>query len=721
MDPFKNLNTWLEDMTYASEYTFLEEGKDDDELARIAKKRGISLPSHDLAIFKCKYAFTDRVNKNGCLLPREEVAKSLSTLVGKAVDFDHFRKRICGTWIDADLVGDQIVAYGSFFKSNLQDDFTTIKDLMQRGALSVSFEAWGNKKTLKGNSYSLNDITFAGGALLLKESPAFPGADVMEMANNRVLEFAKVMTKPEEFLHTGDSTVKKEETLEIKTEDMPECARHWVHDNMELMKNLGGVDCSVCHNVGNHDLQKMDYANSEGLIKCTNCGTTHKVFFTPTTEVVKKGKPRQITEIKSAANLEIHEDINAFIENYEGSDENLEMVLANEFEQELEEAKFIKCMQCANVFDLHGNTTKCPKCGAKWVKATTPELRPEERTDSPYSVVNKLNPDPQLSKVLDTKSRNDISDEKFAVVVTTKNKKTGKPRKIRMFPINNPAHVRNALARLPQAAESLKRLGISQETVKNKILKRARELKMDELLKLHKASTVEELIQAMAKAAGAKDGLGAEAIADVKTKIEQALTVDTKEQSDLATKVNAYIMPHVTPLIKYEQKEKDANATSLNTEKLEDPKGPKAEDPSLNTKPQYPADYEKVLQDLKEVTNKMEEATAKLKKYEEAEKAAEKAKIDELVKARKEELGEFAKDMKDEDLLDVTKYEMAKLRKENAELKAGKETPKNKPDLTKGSADKEINKDELKTRGKVDELAFGRDGKATKETIKKIK
>jgi len=220
MDPFKNLNTWLEDMTYASEYTFLEEGKDDDELARIAKKRGISLPSHDLAIFKCKYAFTDRVNKNGCLLPREEVAKSLSTLVGKAVDFDHFRKRICGTWIDADLVGDQIVAYGSFFKSNLQDDFTTIKDLMQRGALSVSFEAWGNKKTLKGNSYSLNDITFAGGALLLKESPAFPGADVMEMANNRVLEFAKVMTKPEEFLHTGDSTVKKEETLEIKTEDI---------------------------------------------------------------------------------------------------------------------------------------------------------------------------------------------------------------------------------------------------------------------------------------------------------------------------------------------------------------------------------------------------------------------------------------------------------------------------------------------------------------------
>lgn len=183
MDPLKNLNMFLEDLTYASEYTFLEQGKDDVELGKIAEKRGITLPSHDLAIFKCKYAFTDRVNKNGCLLPREEVAKSLTTLVGKAVDFDHFRKRICGTWIDAELVGDQILAYGSFFKSNLQDDFNTIKELMQKGALSVSFEAWGNKTALSNNSYSLSDICFAGGALLLKESPAFPGADVLEVSS----------------------------------------------------------------------------------------------------------------------------------------------------------------------------------------------------------------------------------------------------------------------------------------------------------------------------------------------------------------------------------------------------------------------------------------------------------------------------------------------------------------------------------------------------------
>lgn len=790
MDPLKNLNTWLEDMTYASEYTFLEEGKDDDELSRIAKKRGINLPSHDLAIFKCKYAFTDRVNKNGCLLPREEVAKSLSTLVGKAVDFDHFRKRICGTWIDAELRGDQIIAYGSFFKSNLQDDFTTIKDLMQRGALSVSFEAWGNKTPLTGNAYSLNDICFAGGALLLKEAPAFPGADVLEMANNRVLEFAKVMIKPVAFLHTGESTkrevwdfevtdalveiigktlgidftkIDKEEFkagLEIEkehgskygpqfnlTNDDPikagyiayvhisqtedyyekldeaieseedgklETSRHWMHENADLQRLLTEVDCSVCNTKGNHDVQHMDYTTSQCMAKCGTCGTMNKISFIPKTEAI--GSKMQIKEITTSANLALHEDITNFVENYEGTDEHLEAILAQEFE--MEQAKFIKCMKCAAALDIHGNTGKCPKCGSSWEKDKPhfQEIRPVERTDSPYAVVNKCNPDPQLSMTLSYQERAKLSDEKFAVVVTSKHKKTGKPRKIRMFPIHDQAHVHNASARLPFAAESLKKLGISQETVKNKILKIARELKMDELMKFYKASTVEELIQAMAIEAGAKDGLGAEAIADVKAKIEQAMALkqDTKEQSDLAPSFKAFVQPHVTSLINYVKPAGNANETSLNEKSK--PGTPSASDTSLNK-----AAVEKLEADLKEVMAKLEVATAELKKFQDAE--AEKVKIELAAKiqARKDELGDFAKEMKDEDIMDETKYEMAKLRKENAELKAGKVTPAEKPDLTKGSADKNLNEGETTTRSKVDELAFGRDSKAIQENIKNQK
>ena len=692
MDPLKNLNTWLEDMTYASEYTFLEEGKDDDELSRIAKKRGINLPSHDLSIFKCKYAFTDRVNKNGCLLPREEVAKSLSTLVGKAVDFDHFRKRICGTWIDAELIGDLIVAYGSFFKSNLQDDFITIKELMQKGALSVSFEAWGNKKAIDIDSYSLNDICFAGGALLLKESPAFPGADVLEMANNRVLEFAKVMTKPESFLHTGESEKKLTEKKEL------EVSRLWMMENAEIDRMLQEVDCAVCQTKGYHDIHYMDYIMSVCIAKCLSCGAFHKISFTPRAEVITSGA-RVVKEIQTSANLAIHEDIVAYIESYDSSDDNLETVLAQEFE--MEQAKFIKCMKCAAALDIHGNTGSCPKCGSRW-----------EKEKSPYEVVNKLNPDPQLSLTLSRQDRQNLSDEKFAVVVTSKNKKTGKPRKIRMFPIHDQAHVHNASMRLPFAADSLKKLGISQETVENKILKIARELKMDELMKLYKASTVEELIQAMAIEAGAKDGLGAEAVTEVKAQIEKAMTLrqDTKDQSDLAPSFKAFVQPHVTSLINYVAPAVVAPDPSLTAIPA---KAPSASDTSLNK-----AAVEKLEADLKEVTTKLEAATVELKKFQDAE--IEKAKIElaSKIQARKDELGEFAKDMKDEDILDESKFELAKLRKENAELKAVK-APEIKPDLTKGSADKKLNETELKTRSKVDELAFGRDGNAVAENLKK--
>jgi hypothetical protein len=88
-------------------------------------------------------------------------------------------------------------------------------------------------------------------------------------------------------------------------------------------------------------------------------------------------------------------------------------------------------------------------------------------------------------------TRQGLPDSDFAVVVTVKNKVTGEPRKIRKFPINDAAHVRNALARLaqPKAQETLKKLGVSVEEVKSKILRRAKELNMTELLTRHQAET----------------------------------------------------------------------------------------------------------------------------------------------------------------------------------------------------------------------------------------
>jgi hypothetical protein len=95
------------------------------------------------------------------------------------------------------------------------------------------------------------------------------------------------------------------------------------------------------------------------------------------------------------------------------------------------------------------------------------------------------------SKRMTYQEQKALPDDMFAVVVTVKNKVTGEPRKIRMFPINDEAHVRNALARLGQPAPqaTLKKLGVNIESVRKKILKRAKELKMTQLLERYKSAS----------------------------------------------------------------------------------------------------------------------------------------------------------------------------------------------------------------------------------------
>ena len=198
----------FEDLTYNSNYCILEFGKDDDELKEIAIKRGISLPSKDLAIFKGRYGFVDQENRNGCTLPKKEVKKALRTLTGKAIDKDHLRKNTIGFWLDSMLDGEEIISYGAFWKSNFPEDYGEILTRMKEGKLKISFEAWGDRLLRDDGSYDLTNIEFAGGALLFETEPAFPDAEVIELSNkDKVLEFAKVL---EDGLIIDKEIVKKE-------------------------------------------------------------------------------------------------------------------------------------------------------------------------------------------------------------------------------------------------------------------------------------------------------------------------------------------------------------------------------------------------------------------------------------------------------------------------------------------------------------------------------
>ena len=110
------------------------------------------------------------------------------------------------------------------------------------------------------------------------------------------------------------------------------------------------------------------------------------------------------------------------------------------------------------------------------------------------------------------------------------------------------------------------------------------------------------------------------------------------------------------------------------------------------------------------------DATAEIAKRDKEIKDVEIAK-------RKTELGDLAKDMTDEDIMNEDKFKIAKLTKENADLKTKVETAKpvvddpakgaadkkEDADLDKGSKDKKKDGEIFDAQKRVNEKAFGKE------------
>jgi hypothetical protein len=271
---------FLEDLTFNSTYELMEFSKDNDELKEIAIKRGIQLPSKDIAIFKCTYAMIDEENRNGCTLPKKEVKKALKTLVGKAVDKDHLRKSTIGYWLDAQLDEGNIIAYGAFWKSNFSEDYEEIKKRMLDGSMKISFEAWGDRKITEGKSYELHNIEFAGGALLFDTIPAFPDAEVLEFSTKKgqILEFAKLI-----------ENAKSEEKI-MKEEEMEESKLNFYYDQEFIGRIMMETECSTCKAKGFNDILSVDFENSKVKTKCYQCNEIALYDLKPSSVIIKKGK-----------------------------------------------------------------------------------------------------------------------------------------------------------------------------------------------------------------------------------------------------------------------------------------------------------------------------------------------------------------------------------------------------------------------------------------------
>lgn len=293
MNNMQRVPILFEDLSFNSQYEFIEEGKESSELKEMLIKKGVPYPSKDLAIFKGRYAMIDKANKNKCTLPKKEVKKAIKTLAMKAIDKDHFRRNTIGVWLDAELDGDEILSYGLLWKNNFEEEYAEIKDRMQKGKMKISFEAWGDRVFKENGGYDLTNIEFAGGALLFETDPAFPEAEVLEMSN-RVLEFAKVIedVNKEKFIESeAKKLVEEHKGNEVVKEKMEEAKFHFIpQDCMIIDKFLWDTPCPSCQVKGMYNVSSIDFDKSETKVDCIKCGAKYTLNLEPDVTVDKKGK-----------------------------------------------------------------------------------------------------------------------------------------------------------------------------------------------------------------------------------------------------------------------------------------------------------------------------------------------------------------------------------------------------------------------------------------------
>ncbi len=188
---------FLGEVKKSSKIEFLEEGKEKDDLIQSAKKRGILIEgSRDLAVLKTIFLFTDTPNSNGAIIPSKEFKRIFPTVVGKPMDIGHNRRYVVGFYIDYKYIEkkNMAITYAVFFKSNFPDEYKKAKQFHKKGKLSSSFEIWSdNNKTEahKDGSYTLHRLELAGGALIFEEKgeePAFKDAKCLEISKKINLE-----------------------------------------------------------------------------------------------------------------------------------------------------------------------------------------------------------------------------------------------------------------------------------------------------------------------------------------------------------------------------------------------------------------------------------------------------------------------------------------------------------------------------------------------------
>jgi len=739
---------FLNDFEQYSETIILEEGKEKNEILAIAKNNRIDLRNNrDLAGFKTIYTFANKANKNRARLPKGALLKALPSMISKPIDIDHKRQYVVGHYIDYRYKQkeDMVIAYGVFYKSNFGKEWERAKKLFKAKKLATSYEIWcpdDQRKDLPDGTYELLQQEIAGGALLFKAPPAFEDAKVLELA----------MQNTEKYEQDLVFAKYKEEELILSENFNCECIKCGYRISSE--KHCKDLKCPKCEGTMRRiERPGTGQPSQSNQIKCSNCGEEFEKGVLGETKCPKcfailnsNGQmiyPPQMIDFKVLCpsckvnrwRLLSKSDEEAKLRCLNCAKEYTVTFAKSKLSEDIDKLDFVyigtvTCYQCNKAIEFSGVSSvktrnfTCPRCGLQFSHDITRtsqkkiskivEIEQEKMNAGGQNMKVEMSKyhryiedadkfektldieyadDFELSARLTTEQRNALPDNMFAIVVRVKDKRTGKMRKIRKYPINDKAHVRNALARLGQtpAQETLRRLGVSIDKVRAKILRRARQLGMTDLLERYKKSSEkggkkmadkkkvdkasEEKVEAQEQKIEKKEEAKAEEKVEQQPEAEAKPKAEDKKAEEPSeakaeeapkaeeNKVEEKAQEKVEEPKKAEEKAETKPAEEPKVEgkkeeaKVEEkPKEEKVEEPKETKEQKYAKGIRKLASMVRELRKSMIEKIAFYK-----------ANAEEINK-RRTDLGDYSNDLSDVDILNDEKFAKAKAKKENAKI-----------------------------------------------------
>jgi predicted nucleic acid-binding Zn ribbon protein len=674
-----DIKSFLKDYKNNSSVEVLEEGKEKNDLIKSAKKRGILVKgSKDLAVIKGIYAFTDKFNSNGAKVPSKEFKKKLPGLVGKLLDINHDRTMIVGYYIDYKYIVKEkkALSYAIFFKSAYPKLWEHIKELQKKGKLSQSFEIWSpekDRKYFKNGTYELGNMEISGGALILEENgtkPAFRDAKVLEIAKSYINKKELVCA----------SKYKEEEIMYL------EKSKEW---DTEFINNLpdgafaviepayikGETDDKRARHLPHHTQSAEGKLTDEGRIRDDSDATVDMSHYQNALSRVSQIEAitDSITteELKNIAaeHLYKHRDLLEQSIECEHCGEDIDLTKA------IRVKEYIKCPNCKALVNEKGEqkyppqeinfSISCLDCGSRnWIfKGIADNLIKVECSDCESNY--KLTPSSSTlqNDILNIVRGGNVTcpqcGQNIKVQYTKShegsftcpqcglsfNKQVGNPNdKLKISKIEK---IKDSLIKSEEEVNGMK---IPKEVVER--VKASAKAKSEEAEE-SKEESKEEVDEATENVKVAEASSKDEAVEDSASEEEVEANAETEteeEENELANELK-----ETKELLRKSAKRTIAAKKALRELQAE------VEDYKSMVKSQR----ENTAQNLKKIRSEYKGLAKAFDEKIEFYKANAQTIIE-----RRENLGEdYAQDLSDEDILDDAQYEIASLKKENAELK----------------------------------------------------